>query len=84
MYCTALQDTKPERAIGVVYRQDTGQYSSYLDATLVDHFDLVVHIDKTSAVEALPCTAPLGGGPEEGAGITKVEAPARGRWRRGG
>jgi erythromycin esterase-like protein len=42
-----------ERAIGVVYRPETERLSHYFHARLAPQFDLVIHIDETSAVEPL-------------------------------
>ena len=44
---------KLERAIGVVYRPDTERSSHYLYARLAEQFDLVIHVDRTRAVEPL-------------------------------
>lgn len=43
-----------ERAIGVIYRPETERISHYFDARLADQFDAVIHIDRTSALAALP------------------------------
>jgi erythromycin esterase-like protein len=45
-----------ERAIGVVYRPDTERTSHYFYATLADQFDMIIHCDKTTAVEPLEKT----------------------------
>ncbi len=42
-----------QRAIGVIYRPDTERQSHYFLTRLADHFDAMVHIDQTSAVEPL-------------------------------
>jgi erythromycin esterase-like protein len=42
-----------ERAIGVVYRRGTERSSHYVEATLSEQFDAVIHIDETNAVEPL-------------------------------
>jgi erythromycin esterase-like protein len=47
-----------ERAIGVIYRPETERPSHYFPAVLADQFDLVVHIDRTHAVEPLEPGAP--------------------------
>jgi erythromycin esterase-like protein len=47
------RERRLERAIGVVYRPDTERRSHYFDATLVDQFDVVIHIDETTALEPL-------------------------------
>jgi erythromycin esterase-like protein len=41
------------RAIGVVYRPETERRSHYYHAKLADQYDLVVHIDETTAVRPL-------------------------------
>jgi erythromycin esterase-like protein len=42
-----------ERAIGVIYRSETERASHYFAARLPEQFDLVVHVDKTHALEPL-------------------------------
>ena len=42
-----------ERAIGVIYRPETERGSHYFAARLPQQFDLVVHVDRTRAVEPL-------------------------------
>lgn len=42
-----------ERAIGVVYRPATERQSHYLWARPAEQFDMIVHIDRTTAVEPL-------------------------------
>jgi erythromycin esterase-like protein len=49
----ALDTPRLERAIGVIYRPDTERASHYFAARLPDQFDLVVHIDRTRALEPL-------------------------------
>jgi erythromycin esterase-like protein len=49
----ALAGPALERAIGVIYRPRTERQSHYFYAELPQQFDLVVHIDKTSAVQPL-------------------------------
>jgi erythromycin esterase-like protein len=51
-----LHDRRLERAIGVVYRPETERASHYFYADLPSQFDLVLHIDETSAVEPLEPT----------------------------
>ncbi|MDB5039285.1 MAG: hypothetical protein JWN27_11 [Candidatus Eremiobacteraeota bacterium] len=46
-----------ERAIGVIYRPDTERQSHYFRSSLPDQFDVVIHIDRTRAVEPLERTA---------------------------
>ena len=52
----SLRGRRLERAIGVVYRPETERISHYFHARLSDQFDVVVHIDETSAVEPLERT----------------------------
>lgn len=49
----ALAGPRPERAIGVIYRPETERASHYFTARLPRQFDLVVHVDRTRAVEPL-------------------------------
>jgi len=46
-----------ERAIGVVYRPETERQSHYFRSQLPKQFDIVIHIDRTRAVEPLERTA---------------------------
>jgi erythromycin esterase-like protein len=46
-----------ERAIGVVYRPETERQSHYFKTKLSGQFDVVIHIDETSAIEPLKITA---------------------------
>jgi erythromycin esterase-like protein len=48
-----LAEPRLERAIGVVYRPQTERASHYFPARLDRQFDVVVHIDRTSALEPL-------------------------------
>jgi erythromycin esterase-like protein len=41
------------RAVGVVYRPETERRSHYIRTRLVDQFDMLIHIDKTEALEPL-------------------------------
>ncbi|HVA37158.1 MAG TPA: erythromycin esterase family protein [Candidatus Dormibacteraeota bacterium] len=45
-----------ERAIGVVYRPQTERSSHYFRARLEEQFDVVLHVDRTRAVEPLETT----------------------------
>ena len=45
----SLRGRRLERAIGVVYRPETERISHYFHARLSDQFDVVVHVDETSA-----------------------------------
>jgi erythromycin esterase-like protein len=47
-----------ERSIGVVYRPETERRSHYHAARIADQFDVVVHVDRTRAVEPLDGFAP--------------------------
>ncbi|MEX0847783.1 MAG: erythromycin esterase family protein, partial [Ilumatobacteraceae bacterium] len=49
----ALAEPRLERAIGVIYRPETERQSHYFPARLSEQFDVVIHIDRTSAVEPL-------------------------------
>lgn len=54
----ALRGPMLERAIGVIYRPETEFRSHYFQARLSEQFDAVIHLDRTSAVEPLPASAP--------------------------
>lgn len=49
----SLRGRRLERAIGVVYRPETERISHYFHARLADQFDVVIHMDETSAVEPI-------------------------------
>lgn len=63
---------KLERAIGVIYRPETERFSHYFPSALSQQFDVVIHLDETTAlvpldpdsgwetVEELPETFPFG------------------------
>jgi erythromycin esterase-like protein len=53
---TALEGSRLERAIGVIYRPDSERMSHYFDASLSRQFDAVLHYDHTRAVEPLDRT----------------------------
>ena len=53
----SLQLPRLERAIGVIYRPETERQSHYFPARLGDQFDVVVHLDRTRALEPLERTA---------------------------
>jgi len=42
-----------ERAIGVIYRPETERRSHYFDVRIAKQFDMVIHIDRTSALVPL-------------------------------
>jgi erythromycin esterase-like protein len=50
---TTLAGPRLERAIGVLYRPETERASHYFAARLPEQFDLVVHVDRTRALEPL-------------------------------
>jgi erythromycin esterase-like protein len=51
---TALANERLERAIGVVYAPATERWSHYFEATLAAQFDVVIHLDTTTALTPLP------------------------------
>ena len=53
----SLRSARLERAIGVIYRPRTERLSHYFRCRLADHFDAVMHVDDTRAVEPLERTA---------------------------
>jgi erythromycin esterase-like protein len=48
-----LRASRLERAIGVIYRPETERQSHYFHAQIADQFDAVIHLDETSALQAL-------------------------------
>jgi erythromycin esterase-like protein len=50
---SALAGPRLERAIGVLYRPETERASHYFAARLPEQFDLLVHVDRTRALEPL-------------------------------
>jgi erythromycin esterase-like protein len=52
----ALDEPRLERAIGVIYRPETERMSHYFSVDLPRQFDLVVHLDETSALKPLERT----------------------------
>ena len=48
-----LAEPRPEGAIGVIYRPETVRASHYSSARLPEQIDVVVHVDRTRAVEPL-------------------------------
>lgn len=50
---SALAGPRPERAIGVIYRPETERASHYFSARVPEQFDVIVHVDRTRAVEPL-------------------------------
>jgi erythromycin esterase-like protein len=53
----ALEEARLERAIGVVYRPETERVSHYFEARLAEQFDVMLHFDRTTAVEPLDRTS---------------------------
>jgi len=49
----AIAGPRLERAIGVLYRPETERGSHYFTARLPEQFDLLVHVDRTRALEPL-------------------------------
>jgi erythromycin esterase-like protein len=49
----ALRGRRIQRAIGVIYRPETERASHYYEAELPRQFDAMIHIDVTTALEAL-------------------------------
>jgi erythromycin esterase-like protein len=49
----ALAGPRLERAIGVLYKPETERASHYFTARLPEQFDLLVHLDRTRALEPL-------------------------------
>jgi erythromycin esterase-like protein len=49
----ALREPRLQRAIGVIYRPETERQSHYFHTRLVDQFDAIIHLDRTTAVEPL-------------------------------
>ena len=52
-----LGEPRLERAIGVIYRPETERMSHYFNAVLPDQFDVMIHYDRTRAVEPLERSA---------------------------
>ena len=50
---SVLEEQRLQRAIGVIYRPDTERASHYLHARLARQFDVMIHFDRTRAVEPL-------------------------------
>jgi len=46
-----------ERAIGVIYRPDTERRSHYFECKIAKQFDIVIHIDRTNALQPLDITS---------------------------
>jgi erythromycin esterase-like protein len=48
-----LRTPRLERAIGVIYRPETERWSHYFEARLPEQFDVIIHLDRTHAVDPL-------------------------------
>jgi erythromycin esterase-like protein len=51
--CEALTVPRLQRAIGVIYRPETERVNHYFVAQLCKQFDMVLHLDRTHALEPL-------------------------------
>lgn len=60
-----------ERAIGVIYRPETERISHYFEARLPEQFDVLVHLDRTRALQPLDRTSAW----EEGPGVVPATYP---------
>jgi erythromycin esterase-like protein len=52
-----FDETRLERAIGVVYQAESERISHYFHARIADQFDALIHLDQTRAVEPLERTS---------------------------
>jgi erythromycin esterase-like protein len=52
-----LHEPRLERAIGVVYKPETERWSHYFEVVIAEQFDVLVHLDHTSALVPLERTA---------------------------
>lgn len=52
-----LAQERLQRAIGVIYRPETERASHYFETRLSHQFDLVIHLDETTALEPLERTS---------------------------
>ena len=48
-----LDEKLLQRMIGVVYRPETERWSHYVEARASEQFDIVCHVDETTALEPL-------------------------------
>jgi erythromycin esterase-like protein len=53
----ALRGPLLQRAVGVIYRPRTERWSHYFDAQLPRQFDVMIHLDRTEALEPLDRSA---------------------------
>jgi erythromycin esterase-like protein len=60
-----LREPRIQRAIGVIYRPDTERWSHYFGTCLPRQFDVLIHLDRTRAIEPL----------EPGSGWARGEFP---------
>lgn len=51
-------DVRPHRAVGAVYRPGLERWRADAPARLADRYDVIVHLDETSALEPLPRAVP--------------------------
>jgi erythromycin esterase-like protein len=54
---TLLGASRLQRAIGVIYRPETERASHYFKASLARQFDVMIHVDRTLALEPLETTS---------------------------
>lgn len=52
----ALSEPRLERMIGVIYRPESERVSHYVEASVTHQFDVLLHIDRTEALEPLEPT----------------------------
>ncbi|HLM48649.1 MAG TPA: erythromycin esterase family protein [Myxococcaceae bacterium] len=45
-----LRQTRPERAVGVVFQPSQERVGNYLDARMAEQFDAVIHVDRSTRV----------------------------------
>ena len=60
----ALEETRLERFIGVIYRPETERYSHYAEASVSKQFDALVWFDETNAIAPLATTTRPGHVPD--------------------
>jgi erythromycin esterase-like protein len=53
MLADELREPRLQRAIGVIYRPETERFSHYVEVRLPDQFDILIHLDVTSALQPL-------------------------------
>src|SRR5262249_25146115 len=52
-----LEESRLQRAIGVIYKPETERASHYFKAQLSKQFDAMIHLDITTALEPLELTS---------------------------